>query len=173
MIPIISIVGRTNSGKTTLVERIIPEFKKRGYRVGAIKHDVHEFEIDHEGKDTFRMSSAGADTVVIASNEKMAMVKSIDHEYTIDEMAAWLFPDVDIVITEGFKKQDKPKIEVTNTGELLCSKENNLIAVVDNTQQGKQIKLSGTLKDVACIRMEDAEKIVDIIEKDILCEMKK
>ena len=69
-IPIISIVGKSNSGKTTLIEKIIPELKKRGCKVGTIKHDVHGFEIDYEGKDTYRHFQAGPDTVVIASSKK-------------------------------------------------------------------------------------------------------
>src|SRR3989339_633444 len=163
MTNIISVVGKTNSGKTTLIEKIIPELKKRGYTVGAIKHDVHHFEIDYEGKDTFRMTKAGADMVVIASGEKMAMVKNISN-LSLDKIAEWLFPDVDIVITEGYKKQNKPKIEVTRNGELICSKKDNLIAVVDNRPSTADNKPLIIDSNVPCFNIDNIKKIVDFID---------
>lgn len=160
--PIISIVGKTNSGKTTLIEKIIPELKNRDYKVGTIKHDVHKFEIDIPGKDTWRMSQAGSQTVVIASSEKMCMIKKIDKEYNIDEISEWLFNDMDIVITEGYKKENKPKIEVTNSAELLCSKDDNLLAVVVNNSD-KDLKFN-----VLSFKMDEIKKIVDLIEEKCL-----
>jgi uncharacterized protein YhaN len=80
MVPIVSIVGRSGSGKTTLIERIIPKLKAKGYKVGTIKHDAHHFEIDHNGKDTWRMANSGADVVAISSKNKMAMVKLLEAE---------------------------------------------------------------------------------------------
>lgn len=133
MIPVISIVGSSNSRKTTLIERIIPMLKSKGYKVGAIKHDAHHFDIDHMGKDTWRMTASGADAVVISSSEKMAMLKRLNEEKSLNELVDWLFKDMDIVITEGYKAQDKPKIEVIRFKSLLTLPENNLIAVVDNT----------------------------------------
>lgn len=173
MIPIISIVGKTNSGKTTLVERIIPELKKKGYRVGTIKHDVHKFDIDHEGKDTYRMTSAGADTVVIASKEKMAMIKKLEDEQDLDRIANSLMSDMDIVITEGFKKQNKPKIEVTQTDELLCKKEDNLIAVVDNrnfSNKEKKADLAKTAKGSGFryFKMDEIKAIIEFIKEKFL-----
>ena len=161
MIPIISIVGKTNSGKTSLIEKIIPELKKRGYRIGTIKHDVHQFEVDHEGKDTWRMTQAGADIVIIASGEKMAMMKKNDREYKINELSQWLLEDVDIVITEGYKQSDKPKIEVTCSGELICNKDDNLFAVVFNMQQVIDL-------NVPCFVLDDILPIVNLIEKNFL-----
>lgn len=166
MVPVISVVGRTNSGKTTLIEQILPELKRRGYRVGTIKHDVHQFDIDHEGKDTWRMTRAGADNVVIASGGKIAMIKNINREYHIDELSAWLFTDVDIIITEGFKKQNKPKIEVTRTGELLCTKDSNPIGFVDNTVPGVRFCPPEGI-DAPCLKMDETLAIVDLIEKNI------
>ncbi len=209
MKPIISIVGKKNSGKTTLIEKIIPELTKRGYKVGAIKHDVHEFEIDHEGKDTWRMTKAGADTVVIASDKKLAMIKMLGvdplgsfHEakastsegISIDQIAEWLFPDVDpvrnmptiherqeadtqvhrisngvdIIITEGYKRENKPKIEVTQTGELLCSQDDNLIAVVFNPLLTTNNQSLITNLNVPCFNINETEKIVDLIEEKFL-----
>ena len=157
---IISVVGKTNSGKTTLIEKIIPELKKRGYKVGAIKHDVHQFEIDYEGKDTWRMTQAGAETVVIASDKKMGMVKRLNSEYTLDKIAEWLFPDVDIVITEGYKKQNKPKIEVNRKevgGELLCSPD-ELLCIVSDRKFDIGVK---------CFGLDEISAITDIIVEKI------
>jgi molybdopterin-guanine dinucleotide biosynthesis protein B len=134
-IPIISIVGRSNSGKTTLIEKIIPELKKRGYKVGTIKHDAHGFEIDYEGKDTYRHFKAGTDTVVIASSKKMALIKRLNHSLSLDELVERFFQDMDIVITEGYKTQDKPKIEVFRSevhDKPVCTDEDNRIALVSD-----------------------------------------
>lgn len=167
VVPIISVVGKSNSGKTTLVEKIIPELKKRGYKVGAIKHDVHQFEIDHKGKDSWKMSHAGADTVVIASNEKMAMVKKLDFEVNIDDIVTRLFNDVDIVITEGYKRQNKPKIEVIRYGELLMGECDNLIAIIDNAEKKGTFHIPVNLNEVPILELWETEKIVDFIEKKI------
>lgn len=168
MVPVISIVGKTNSGKTTLIEKIIPELKNRGYRVGTIKHDAHEFEIDREGKDSWRMTKAGADTVVIASSKKMGVVKKLDSEKSIDEITELLLKDVDIVITEGYKKQNKPKIEVTRSGELLCAESDNLVAVVDNTGSRCDFILSEGLIGIPCFDIGEWKKVVDMIEQMLL-----
>ena len=130
-IPIVSVVGKSNVGKTTLLEKLIAELKQRGYRVGTIKHDVHGFDIDHPGKDSWRLAQAGSDAVVIASPQKLALIKRLEGELSLDEVASYI-PDVDIILTEGYKRADKPKIEVYRQGvgdELLCSPD-ELIAVV-------------------------------------------
>mgnify|MGYP001047853973 CR=1 FL=1 len=109
---IISIVGKSNSGKTTLIEKLIPEIKKRGYKVATIKHDVHGFDIDVPGKDSWKHAQAGVDSVVVSSAGKIAVIKKLEDELSLDEIAECYLNDVDIIITEGFKKEDKPKIEV-------------------------------------------------------------
>ncbi|MHC5040335.1 MAG: molybdopterin-guanine dinucleotide biosynthesis protein B [Planctomycetota bacterium] len=112
MIPIVSVIGKKNSGKTTLLEKLIPELKRRGHRVGVIKHDVHGFEMDHEGKDTYRQFHAGADMVLIQSPTKMAMVRRLTVLPSLQEIA-WLYAgDLDLLLTEGYKSGDCPKIEV-------------------------------------------------------------
>jgi molybdopterin-guanine dinucleotide biosynthesis adapter protein len=109
---IVSIVSKKNSGKTTLLEKLIPELSRRGYRVGTVKHDTHGFDIDHEGKDTWRHKQAGAQTVVISSPRKIALIKEVSEEIGLDDIVARFFGDMDIVITEGYKKGGKPQIEV-------------------------------------------------------------
>lgn len=111
-IPIICIVGRSNVGKTTLLEKLIPALKRRGYRVATIKHHSHPgFEIDQPGKDTWRHAQAGSDHVIIAAPDKVASIRRVEQEPTLDELAATI-SGVDIILTEGYKRSDKPKIEV-------------------------------------------------------------
>jgi molybdopterin-guanine dinucleotide biosynthesis protein B len=110
--PVISIVStKSNTGKTTLIEGLIKIFKDRNYSVGVLKHDAHKFDIDKEGKDSYRFSMAGAENVIISSSEKVAMIQKIEKEKEIGELI-YLFKDMDIVLTEGFKKNNYPKIEV-------------------------------------------------------------
>lgn len=119
----VSFVAKSGTGKTTLLEKLITELKGRGYRVGAIKHDAHQFDIDHPGKDSHRLTAAGADTMLISSPEKLALVKKHLASPPIEELLATYFSDVDIVITEGFKKSGLPKIEVhrkERSPTLLC-----------------------------------------------------
>jgi len=167
MKPIVSIVGRTNSGKTTLIEKLIPELKKRGYKVGVIKHTKHQFEIDHPGKDTWRMTKAGADTVVIVSDKKLAMIRTTNNEpltTNLYELVEWLFPDVDIVITEGYKRENKPKIEVTRSGELLCNtRYDNLLAVVFNPSRTTNYQTLISSLNVPCFSFDEISAIVDFI----------
>jgi molybdopterin-guanine dinucleotide biosynthesis protein B len=110
--PVVSIVSKKNAGKTTLLEKLIPVLKQRGYRIGTIKHDTHGFDIDHEGKDTWRHKQAGAATVVISCPWKLSLVKDVREEIALDEIVARYFADVDIVLTEGYKKADTLQIEV-------------------------------------------------------------
>jgi molybdopterin-guanine dinucleotide biosynthesis protein B len=110
MVQTIAVVGKSKSGKTTLIERLIPELKKRGYRVGSVKHAHHGFEIDKKGKDSYRHRAAGADVVVVASPDEIAMVRKVKTD-TLDNLEVF-FSDMDLVLVEGYKRTDKPKIEV-------------------------------------------------------------
>jgi molybdopterin-guanine dinucleotide biosynthesis protein B len=110
MTPIVSIIGKSGSGKTTLIEKLIPELKKRGYRVGAIKHARHGFDIDRRGKDSHRLKAAGADTVIVAGPDTVAMVKDTP-AVSLEGLAAYV-ADMDLVVTEGFKSGSNPKIEI-------------------------------------------------------------
>jgi molybdopterin-guanine dinucleotide biosynthesis protein MobB len=122
---VISIVAKSRTGKTTLLEKLIAELKRRGYRVGVIKHDAHNFEIDHTGKDSWRLTQAGADTMMISSAAKLAMIEMnhASEEPSLDDLLNKYFMNVDIVLTEGFKKNTLPKIEVhrkERSPSLLC-----------------------------------------------------
>lgn len=138
--PAISFIARSGSGKTTLVTQLIANLKSRGYKVGAIKHGPPNFEIDHPGKDSHRFTEAGADNMLISSGGKLAFVKQCQQEPTFEELLANYFPDVDIILVEGFKRVDVPKIEVhrcEHDSALLCRGENhdpNLLAVATDSQ---------------------------------------
>lgn len=110
--PVVSVVSKKNSGKTTFLEKLIPALKQRGYRVGTVKHDTHGFDIDHPGKDTWRHKQAGAETVVISSPWKISLIQEVQTEMGLDAIVARFFSDMDLVITEGYKQAQKPQIEV-------------------------------------------------------------
>lgn len=107
---IVCIVGKSGSGKTTLIEKLIPELRRRGYRIGTVKHAAHHVDMDKKGKDSWRHRQAGADTVVVASNDTIAMTKSANSP-RLEDLALY-FGDVDLVIVEGFKSGSFPKIEI-------------------------------------------------------------
>lgn len=161
----VSFVAKSGTGKTTLLEKVIAELKRRGYRIGAIKHDAHRFDIDHPGKDSYRITAAGADTMLISSPEKLALVKRHDATPPIHELIETYFRDVDIILTEGFKKSNLPKIEVhrkERSATLLCRGEENdpcLIAVASD----EPLEL-----DVPVFDINDAPGIANFIEEKFL-----
>lgn len=112
----VSFVAKSGTGKTTLIEQVIVELKQRGLKVGVIKHDAHKFDIDHPGKDSHRLTTAGADTMLISSSAKLAVVKKHEVSPPIEELLSTYFSDVDLVLTEGFKKSGLPKIELHRKG---------------------------------------------------------
>ena len=157
---IIRIVGRSQSGKTTLIEKLIPELKRRGYKIGTIKHSHHVFDFDKSGKDSWRHKDAGADTVIISSPGKFAMVKN-DDRGTLDGLVKF-FDDMDLVITEGYKKEKKPKIEVVREARhtnVLLRADRHLVAVVSDID----FKLKVPVFD-----LEDIEGLADFIENNYL-----
>jgi molybdopterin-guanine dinucleotide biosynthesis protein MobB len=135
----VSFVAKSGTGKTTLLEKVIAELKGRGWRIGVIKHDAHRFDIDHPGKDSYRLTAAGADTMLISSPEKLALVKRHEASPPLEDLLATYFTDVDLVLTEGFKKSGLPKIEVhraERSETLLCRGEEHdptLLAVASDS----------------------------------------
>jgi len=129
--PIVSVVGKSGVGKTTLLEKLVPEIRRRGYRVAVVKHDVHGFEIDHPGKDTWRYAQAGSDAVVISSPSKLAFIKQTDHDATLGELAQLLGDGFDLILTEGYKQGNAPKVEVhrKEAGPGLLCREAELVAL--------------------------------------------
>ena len=115
---VICIVGTDKSVKSRLMEQLIAELKSSGFRVGALKYHKHgDFEIDIEGKDTWKYANAGADTVAISSSVKFALIKRVEEEMGIDEICDTYFSDSDIVLVDGFTMSDKPRIIVADSEE--------------------------------------------------------
>jgi molybdopterin-guanine dinucleotide biosynthesis protein MobB len=160
--PIVLIVGRSDAGKTTLLEKLVPELSARGYCVGTIKHDVHGFDIDHKGKDSWRHKHAGAHTVVISSPNKVAVNRDVESEETLDSLALMYFQDVDLILTEGYKREEKPKIEVFRSqvhDEPLCTRDDNLVALVSDTP----LNLG-----VPRFELDDMKSLADLVERTFL-----
>ncbi|AOR24768.1 molybdopterin-guanine dinucleotide biosynthesis protein B [Clostridium taeniosporum] len=162
---VISIVAtKSGTGKTTLIEQLIKIFKLRKYKVGVLKHDAHKFEIDKEGKDSYKFSKAGADNVIISSNEKLAMIQIQKEEKNIEDIIKF-FENIDIVIVEGFKSNKYPKIEVYRKeidNKLLYEDMNfnkeTFLAVASN----EKLNL-----DIPILDLNDAYSIANFIEQKI------
>ena len=166
MTPIISIVGRSKSGKTTLIERLIPEFIKRGYRVATIKHHGNDFPIDHKGKDSWRHKAAGAHTVVVSSPQKIALIEDSPHDLSLDELATQFIRGADIIIAEGFKREGHPKVEVLRKGSHthpLAPELDNVIAVVSDNPPPVAFP---------SLRHDDITGIADTIEEQVIAPLK-
>lgn len=164
MIPIVSIVGKSGSGKTTYIEKLIPEFNRRGYRVATVKHDVHGFEMDREGKDTWRHKKAGAYSIAISSPEKFALISDTDRDMTLAEIRDSYIRDADIIISEGYKKDKEPKVEIFRKEvhkEPMSTKGDGLIAFV--TDRDFDI-------GVPCFGLDDVKGLADLIEKKFIKE---
>ena len=164
-VKVVAFVAKSNTGKTTLLEQVIWELKNRGYKVGAIKHDAHRFDIDHPGKDSHRLTEAGVDTMLITSPEKLALIKKHAAAPPLEDLIATYFADVDIVLTEGFKRSSLPKIEVhrlERSPTLLCRGEHHdpmLVAVASD----EALKL-----DVPVLDLNDIKGVTDFVEHTFL-----
>lgn len=155
-IPILCFVGRSNSGKTTLIERLIPELVQAGYRVATIKHAGHGFDLDTEGKDSWRHKRAGASSVMVLSKGSLAMFSDISDETKIEELRdRFLDRSMDLIIAEGWKSDGYPKIVVVRDrfGEVPVSEE-GLLAVVS----AEPIDLP-----VPCLNRDDIPAIAELI----------
>lgn len=163
-VPVVSVVGKSGVGKTTALERVIAELKRRGYRVGSVKHDSHGFEVDKPGKDSWRHAQAGSDVVVISGPRKMAMIRNLSLEMPLNEIVP-LMGEVDLVITEGYKRGDKPKIEVTRRDRgttLLCQADELVCIMADYSVD----------LPVPQYSLDDAEGVVDLLEQLYLKDLK-
>ena len=112
---VIGVAGFKNAGKTTLVERLVTELTSRGWRISTVKHAHHSFDIDHEGRDSFRHRKAGATEVAVVSRHRWAIIHEMreEEEPPLDDILAKLAP-CDLVIVEGYKRDTHDKIEVRN-----------------------------------------------------------
>lgn len=160
-IPIVLIVGKSDAGKTTLVEKLIPELIKLGLRIGTIKHDVHGFDIDHPGKDSYRHKAAGARQSIISSPQKMALVRDTDHDQDLDELKRF-FDGVDLILTEGYKRENRPKVEIYRPEvhpEPLCVGDPNLKALVTDSDLDLGVPRFG---------LDDAAGLANFLKKTLI-----
>ena len=132
---LVAVVGKSDSGKTTLIEALVPELKRLGLRVGTVKHDAHDFEIDHAGKDSWRHGQAGADAYVVSGSHRLAYVRKREQETPLQEIARRFFADVDVVVAEGYKRSAPHRVEVFRRAaghqEPLCAPDEALALVTD------------------------------------------
>lgn len=157
MTPVVSFVGNSGVGKTTFLEKLIREFKSRGYRVAAIKHDAHWFEIDYPGKDSWRLTQAGSDVTIISSQGKMALIERPVAERTLSDLVDMVKDRVDIVLTEGYRGAAASKIEVSRRAHshVLTARLDDLIAVVTDQAFDYQVLQFG---------LDDADQVADFLE---------
>ena len=155
-VPILTFVGRSNSGKTTLIERLLPELVRAGYRVATVKHAGHGFDLDTEGKDSWRHKRAGASTVVVVSKGSLALFSDVPDQVKVEEIRdRFVDQQMDLIIAEGWKSEGYPKIVVIRgqLGEVPISPD-GLLAVVSN----EPIDLP-----VACLHPDDIPAIAELV----------
>ncbi|PKM85516.1 MAG: molybdopterin-guanine dinucleotide biosynthesis protein B [Firmicutes bacterium HGW-Firmicutes-11] len=132
---VFSVVGsNSNVGKTTLIVEIIKDLKARGYRVSTIKHDSHDYEIDKEGKDTWRHRKAGAGTVIISSRSMYTMIRETNEDTPVEQLVALIDDSSDFIVIEGYKGSGYPKIEVyrKEASERQLHRDGTFIAIASN-----------------------------------------
>ena len=160
MAAIVSFIGKSNSGKTTLLEKVIVELTSRKYKVATIKHTTEEATLDTPGKDTWRHLRAGSKATAIGSDKRIVLIKSVKRKSTVEEMARLLGEDYDIIITEGFKQGPYPKIEVhrREVGPLL-SDIKNVIAIATNESLDTEARQ---------FSIDDPVSVADFIEEEFI-----
>ena len=161
MPPIVSIVGKSDSGKTTLLEALIKVLGQRGRRVAVIKHAADDFEIDTPDKDSWRFSRAGSEVSAISSKDKLAVIRRLENDSDPQALLPYVGADCDLVLTEGFKQYSCPKIEVIGSGQGsdLVNPPEQLLAIVTD----KPINVK-----VPQFHKTEADKIADLIEQKYL-----
>jgi len=163
--PILSLVGYSNSGKTTLMEKLVAGLVAKGLRIATIKHSHHQLEMDTPGKDSWRHKQAGASTSLLVGPEKMLMVSDVDETLNPELLTARLFSDYDLVLVEGYASVVGPKIEVVREArstDLRCANDEGLIAVVTDIPD---LKVS-----VPLLELNDEQAIMVFIQAWIKTE---
>ncbi len=157
--PVLGFVAYSGTGKTTLLEKLIPELKSRGLRIALIKHGHHDFDIDIPGKDSYRLRQAGASQVMVASNRRWALINENDSQHgepQLDELLQHLDTNhFDLLLVEGFKHENYPKIELwrQELGKLLLHPDDkNIIAFIsDEAPESKPALPLLEINDIAAI----------------------
>ena len=160
MPPIVSIVGKSKSGKTTFIEKLVRELKSRGYRVATIKHTPQGMTFDEPDKDSWRHIQAGSEATAITSPDKIVLIKPVAQELTLDEIVRFLGEDYDIILAEGFKQSDAPKIEVhrREVGPPLSTIKKLIAIVTDEPLETKTRQFS----------WQDVKGLADLLEEGFI-----
>jgi len=160
-IPVITIIGKSRSGKTTLMEGLIIELSRRGYRIATLKHHSHPgFEVDQPGKDSWRYAQAGSVHVIIAAPDKIASYRSLQTELRLDEIVQEV-QEADLILVEGYKQAGYPSLEVLRSevsNELIGTPEQRFAVASD-----KPLQIG-----IPCFEPGDFDGISDLIEKRFL-----
>ena len=157
MAPIVSIVGKSGSGKTTFLEQLIREIASRGYKIATIKHTHHDISFDQPGKDSWRHAQAGAAATLVNSAHKMQIIKPVAADVTIEELAGEFGAEYDLILTEGFSGGgNTPKIEIHRkaANQPLLNPE-NLIAIITDEPMRVEVKI---------FNLDDFKGVADFIE---------
>ena len=158
----LSIVGRSGSGKTTLIVGLLPSLIGRGWRVGTLKHDAHAFQMDREGKDTFRHYEAGAERVAIVGREEFAYRERLGLQPSPEALVERYFSGLDLVLTEGYRTGPWPKVEVLRaavSSEPMCAGNHSLRAIVTDVEGDFPVPVFG---------LSEHERLGRWIERTIL-----
>ena len=157
---VVSIVGKSKSGKTTLMEKLIRELKSRGYQVATIKHAMGDLGLDREGKDSWRHIQAGSEATAVSSPREFVLMKPVTQELNLDEITRLFGEDYDIILTEGFRQGNAPKIEVhrKDIGPPFGSLKKLIAIVTDEPLETKVRQFS----------LEDIKGLADLLEKGFI-----
>ena len=160
MAKVINIIGYgSNVGKTYIMEGLIKELKSRGLSIATIKHDIHGFDIDKKGKDTYKHREAGSETVIISSKNRLAMIKELEEETELNDIIEMVL-DKDIILVEGYKKSTLRKIEVFRSGvsDKIITPKEKIIAIASD--------INLEIEDIIVVDREDYKKLADLIERE-------
>lgn len=155
MVPVVFIAGYSNTGKTTIMKKLVQVFKEKGYRVAAIKHAPHGYDLDAEGRDTWHYCQAGAEQVVVVGPKSLTSHHLYEQEPSLQEIVNQI-EDVDLILIEGFKRESGPKIEVVREGSPRLSLGTELIAVVSD---------SPLADEVPCFSTDDMDQLAQFLVK--------
>ena len=164
-LPLLGISAYSGTGKTTLLRRLLPILRDKGLRIAVIKHAHHLFEIDHPEKDSYELRKAGAVEMLVASRRRMALVTEFEDDHpepTLREMLSSINHEkLDLVLVEGFKREDFPKIELHRPSlgkPLLSASDSHIIAIATDQP------LAETPRGVPQLNLNDADEIVAFIQ---------
>jgi molybdopterin-guanine dinucleotide biosynthesis protein B len=160
----VSVVGRHNSGKTTFLLALLPLLVARGLRVGYLKHAHAGFEIDHEGKDSYRARRTGVVQTIVTGGGQTAVIDDAGTPTIAEVIERYARPDLDLVVVEGFKREPLPKIEVARQavwrGELVCADDPLLLGIVSDFDPPR--------RDVPRFAMDDHAGVAELVWTRVL-----